>query len=149
MRAFFICFGFIVVLVSASGCSQPPHTGSHSMSQSQATNDMARHFLDADHIVITNRLASIIEKYRDFSLTIPGDQAKRVVRALSSAKHCASSDSVFDWDLRFFRETHYLAGIRLQGSHFVFEGDEYYETSGVLDHLYHDLLKRTARPENR
>jgi len=149
MRASFTCFGFSVALVLASGCAQPSRTSSHSLSRPQTTNDIARHVLDADHIVITNRFASIMEKYRGFRLSIPGEEARKIVRAVSSAKRCAPTDSVFDWDLKFYREAHFLAGIRLQGAHCVFEGDEYYDTSGVLDHLYHDLLKRTTRPESR
>ena len=149
MRASFASFGFIVALVLASGCAQPSRTRSHSLSQSQATNDIAGHVLDADHIIITNRFATIMEKYRGFRLTISGDEARKIVRAVSSAKRCAPTDSVFDWDLKFYREAHFLADIRLQGSHCVFEGDEYYDMGGVLDHLYHDLLKRTTRPESR
>jgi len=65
------------------------------------------------------------------------------VRAVSSAQHCAFTDSVFDWDLQFYRETQLLADVHLQGSHFLFEGEEYFD-GHVLERLDHDLLKRTG-----
>ena len=80
MRASFASFGFIVALVLASGCAQPSRNRSHSLSQSQATNDIAGHVLDADHIIITNRFASIMEKYR---VTLTQEERRQLEQTVS------------------------------------------------------------------
>jgi hypothetical protein len=106
--------------------------------------NLAHLIASADRIVITNRFAASIEKYRGFSLTISGDEARKIVRAISSARHCVPTNSIFDWDLQCYRETHFLADVHLQDSDFVFEGEEYADDSSVLERLYDDLLKRTG-----
>jgi hypothetical protein len=98
---------------------------------------------DTDYIVITNRFADRVSRYHGFSFTLSGDEARQVVRAISSSQHCAPSDSVFDWDLQFYRGAQLSADIHLQGSHFVFEGEEYFD-GRVLEQLHRDLLKRTG-----
>lgn len=119
-----------------SGCQSSPMSGDH-------PTKLASLIAGADHIIITNRLANSEPRYRGFSLTISGDEARKIVQAVSSSQHCGPTDSIFDWDLQFYRETHFLAVIHLQGSHFVFEGEEYSD-GRVLERLYHDLLKRTG-----
>jgi len=126
-----------LVVVALGGCKHPP------MSSGYPPTKLASLIADADHVVITNRFADRVPRYRGFSLMISGDEARQIVRAVSSSQHCAPTDSIFDWDLQFYREAQLLADVHLQGSNFVFEGEEYFD-GHVLERLYHDLLKRTG-----
>ena len=123
-------------VVALSGCQHPP-SGGHPPTK------LASLIADADHVVITNRFADRMPRSRGFSLAISGDEGRQIVRAVSSAQQCAFTDSVFDWDLQFYRETQLLADVHLQGSHFLFEAEEYFD-GHVLERLDHDLLKRTG-----
>lgn len=127
----------LFVVSVLSGCKHPP------MSSSYPPAKLAGLIADTDHIVITNRFGDREPRYRGFSLTVSGDEARQIVRAISSSQHCAPTDSVFDWDLQFYREAQLLADVQVQASHFVFEGEEYFD-GRVLERLYHDLLKRTG-----
>lgn len=113
------------------------------MTSSYPPAKLASLIADADRIVVTNRFANIEPQYQGFSLTISGDEARHIVRAISSSEPSSPTDSVFDWDLSFYREAQFLADVHLQGSHFVFENEEYFD-GRVLERLYHDLLKRTG-----
>jgi len=126
-----------LVVVALGGCKHPP------MSSGDPPTKLASMIADVDYIVITNRFADRVSRYHGFSLTLSGDEARQVVRAISSSQHCAPSDSVFDWDLQFYRGAQPSADIQVQGSHFVFEGEEYFD-GRVLEQLHHDLLKRTG-----
>jgi hypothetical protein len=103
---------------------------------------LAHLIADADHIVITHRFAASIEKYRGFSLTVSGDKAREIVRTVSSAQSCAPCDCIYGWDMKFYRETNFLAEIQF-GGHFIFEKQEYYDDSGVLERFDSELLKKT------
>jgi hypothetical protein len=104
--------------------------------------NLAHLIASTDHIVITNGFAAFVEKYRGFSLTISGDKARKIVQTVSSAKPCAPCDCIYSWDMKFYRETNFLAVIRF-GGHFIFEKQEYYDESGVLERLDDELLKQT------
>ncbi|MGZ4971383.1 MAG: hypothetical protein ACXWDN_01380 [Limisphaerales bacterium] len=119
-----------------------PHAGS-------APINLAKLIASADHIIATNRFDHSDARYRDFSLTISGDQARKIVSAVSTARLVCSppcSDSMFDWDLKFYREAHFLTVVHVQRSRFMLgdwkKGAEYVDSSGVLERLYRDLLKR-------
>lgn len=128
---------FMVICI-LSGCRSAPNgTGYH------VPTHLINQIASTDHIIITNRFADREPRYRGFNFTVSGDEASKIVHAVSSAQHCAPTDSIFNWDLQFYRGTHLLADIHLQGSHFVFEGEEYFD-GRVLERLYHDLLKRTG-----
>jgi len=127
----------LLVVSILSACKHPPITNGYPPAK------LASLIAGADRIVVTNRFADREPRYRGFSLTISGDEAGQVVRAVSSSEHFAPTDSVFNWDLRFYREAQFLADVHLQGSHFVFEGEEYSD-GRVLERVCHDLLKRTG-----
>jgi hypothetical protein len=59
------------------------------------------------------------------------------------------TDSIFDWELRFYRGTNHLAVIHLASSTFTFENQEYGGDKGVLEAFSHKLLKLTTPPEDR
>ena len=126
-----------LVVSALSGCKHPPMSGGHPPAK------LAGLITGTDRIFITNRFGDREPRYRGFSLTISADEAGQIVRAISSSELCAPTDSVFDWDLRFYREAQLLADVHLQGSHFVFEGEEYSD-GHVLERLYHELLKCTG-----
>jgi hypothetical protein len=130
-------FALIALLALFSGCKNSPARSSNPPVK------LANLIAGADHIIITNRLAGTVTRYRGFSLTVSGIEARKIVQAVSSAEHSAPTDSIYDWDLQFFRDTHLLADIHLQGSHFVFEDEEYFD-GRTLERLYDDLLKRTG-----
>lgn len=131
-----------------SGCkSSPPISGEH-------PTKLASLIADADHIVITNRLGTLDHappSLANFSLTVSGDQARNIIEAVTTARlMCAPpcTDSIFAWDLQFYRETHFLSVVHMQGSDFVFgdvnKGEEYVDDSGVLKRLDRNLYKRTG-----
>jgi hypothetical protein len=128
----------VLFVTALSGCNEPATI------RGAPPATLTSLIADADHIVVTNRFAGREPRYRGFSLTISGDEARRIVRAIAASEHCPPTDSAFDWDLKFYRGEEFLAGIQLQGSHFVFEGEEYFD-GRTLERLYHDLLKRTEK----
>jgi hypothetical protein len=139
MKTLLFTFTFFLVTV----CNGLAQTNTMVPPAGSTPTKLAHLIASADHIIITNRFADLETRYRGFSLTISGDEARRIVRAISSSQHCGPTDSLFDWDLQFYREAQFLADVHLQGSHFVFEGEEYFD-GRVLEELYHDLLKRTG-----
>ena len=132
-----VCAALLGAVTMLSGCL--PHGRARNRS-SPPPASLVERIRDADRIVATNRFGP------NFSLSISGQQVNRIIRAVSSARRSAPTDSVFDCDLLFYRDTNPLAKIRFQGAHFIFESDEYYNDTGVLDTLYRDLLKRSTRP---
>jgi hypothetical protein len=61
--------------------------------------------------------------------------------------HGELTDSIFCWEVRFYKGTDPLANIYLAGSTFTFEGNEYFGDTGELESLSRKLLKLSA--ENR
>src|SRR5258708_741755 len=146
--AFMRIFSLILVLALMSGCQHPPASGSH-------PTKLAGLIAGADSIVITYRLppwdhaVPPPERYRGFSLAISGDETRKIVMAVSTAEQSGGfTDSVFPWDLKFYRETQLLVEIHLQGSHFMFEAVEF-QDGRVLEHLDEDLYKRTTPPNEK
>jgi hypothetical protein len=134
----FVFAGIVIALVILSGCFHQIRTA---RPLSPPPVRLVDRITNANHIVATNTFA------RRFSVSISGQSVSMLVKAVSSAKHSTPCDCVFDWDLEFYRDTLFLAKIRYQGSHFMFESDEYYDDTGALLTLYRDLLKRSTPPE--
>ena len=111
-------------------------------SGSAQTNALAHLIANADHIVITNRLANFEEKYRGFSLTISGEHARNIVRVVSSAELGGPCKCIPEWGISFYRETNFLADVQLGGDYFVFEEQWYYDHSGVLERFSSELYKQ-------
>ena len=104
--------------------------------------NLAHLIANADHIVITNRLAAFEEKYRAFSLTISGDGARNIVRTVSFAKPRGACLCFNSWDMKFYRETNFLADVELGEDLVVFEGQWYKDDSGVLKRFDSELWKQ-------
>jgi len=111
---------------------------------SMSTN-LAHLIASADRIVITNRLADMEGNYRNFSLTISGDYAQNIVRVISSAEHGGGCLCVPEWDVRFYRETNFLADIHLGRDYFIFEEQWYFDHSGVLERFNGELYKQMEK----
>ncbi len=110
---------------------------------------LAHLIAEADHVVFTNRLDAFVEKkHRGFSLAISGDKAHEVVRAISSAKPCAPCDCIYTWNMKFYRTTNLLAEVQF-GGHFIFEGQEYYDESGVLERLESELNSESLKQREK
>jgi hypothetical protein len=94
----------------------------------------------ADRIVATNSCGL----YPSFSLTISGDEARRIVRDVSSMHPVPlPSNCIFCWELRFYRDGQDLASIHVCHDMFIFGNDEYYGDTGVLGALSDKLDKLT------
>jgi hypothetical protein len=146
-------FGFIVVLALLSGCKHPPMSSGHSAT---APARIGYLIAGADRIVITNMLALINEKYRGFSLTISGDEARKIVKDVSCMQSFSSTipptmptGSIFNWELKFYKGTNSLIAIYLADTTFIFEKEEYGGDAGELHALSDKLLKLTTSPEDR
>jgi hypothetical protein len=115
---------------------------------STSTN-LAHLIASADHIIVTNRLDKWEEaRYRGFSLSISGDYARNIVRAMSFAKPTGNCRCVNEWDTKFYRETNFLADVQLGDGLFVFEEQWYEDDSGVLKRFYSELYKQMRTPPN-
>jgi hypothetical protein len=112
------------------------------LAQRLAQTNLINRIANADHIVITNRLAAFEEKYRAFSLTISGDGARNIVRTVSFAKPIGPCKCINSWDMKFYRETNYLADVQLGEGQCVFEGQWYDDDSGVLKRFDSELWKQ-------
>jgi hypothetical protein len=145
MKAFFVSLGLIAVLGLVGACSHP---AARPNGRTSAPTRLGLLISDADRIVITNRLAPREERYRGFSLTISGDDARGIVKdvAFMSPARGEVTDSYFDWELRFYVGTESLAAIYLASSTFTFEGNEYFGDTGKLKALSGKLLKLTTPP---
>ncbi len=116
------------------------------MAQLLAQTNLINRITNADHIVITNRLADFEKKYRAFSLTISGDGARNIVRTVSFTKPTGGCLCFNSWDMKFYRETNFLADVELGEGLVVFEGQWYKDDSGVLKRFDSELWKQI---ENR
>jgi len=140
--------GFMVLLALMAGCKQPSPT--HTAAQAQNKVSVNRIPSDADlaaqmsaytrlkHLIA--RADRIVAVNGALEHTISGKSAKNVVRAISSARPFSPCDCDSDWDLKFYRNTNYLATVRIYDNLFEFENEQYYDTSGTLESLYWDAL---------
>lgn len=116
--------------------------------------------VSADHIVVTNRLAGQPDApgYAGFSVTITGNEMKRVIHAVSSLRTSVyeltgeRSGTFYEWQLQFYRGTELLGAADLSDD-LVFcergdlaEGDpdgEFHEP-WMLRRLYHRIVKESG-----
>jgi len=86
------------------------------------------------------------ERYRGFSLTISGNEVRRIVKDVAFMRPARGvvTDSMFGWELRFYRSREDLAAIYLASSTFTFEDNEYLGDIGELEALFRKLLKLTT-----
>jgi hypothetical protein len=135
--------GFLVVGALA-GCHHPSPTAT-------APTRLACLIADTDHIVVTyrppgNHPVPPPDRYRDFSLTISGDEARKIVRDVSAMRDGFPNftDSIWCWELRFYRGEDCSATIYLSSTTFLFEGHEYFGDTGALQALSRKIWKLTT-----
>jgi len=121
-----VCY-LIVVLAILSGCRHPSIGGDSIASPAK----LSRLIADADRIVVTRRGAAVS------SLTISGDEARKLVRDVSIMKPGPQvTQSIFDWEIRFCKGDKNLAAVYFNGSrHFMYGDDEYSGDTGELQAL--------------
>ena len=141
---------FTFTLFLAAVCNGMAQTNATVPAAGSTPTNLAHLIANADHIIITNRFAGSNTRYRSFSLSVSGRRVSQIVAAVSSARrNQVETDSMWDWELQFFRATNRLAVIDCQGSMFLAEHGEYHDDTGVLEKLYSEILDRTTRPEDR
>jgi hypothetical protein len=144
-------FSLILVLALLSRCQHPPPPPT-------APTRLACLIADADHIVVRYRPPGtpgrhhplpIPDEYRDFSLTISGDEARKIVRDVSAMRDDFPyfSDSIWSWELRFYRGEDYLATANFDSGFLLFEEHEYVGDTGALRALSRKLLN--TQPNKR
>ena len=133
-------FRLVLVLVLASGCSQP------SPKHPATANDVASRIAGADHVIITNRFADLNKRYLGFSYNISGPMAAEIVQAASYAPGHSPPviDLICDWDLQFWKGTNRLASVDYSANVFRLDNREYVDDSGTLDKLAGELYRRTT-----
>ena len=129
---------FMVFLAFLAGCKQPSPSEQRSPSElSELTAQVAaqahlNHLIaHADRIVAVN---GALEH------TISGKSVKNVVRAISSTTPCSPTDTAFEWELKFYRNTNFLATVHIYGKILEIGDEQYYDDSGVLESLYYNNL---------
>jgi len=135
--------GLIAVLALLGGCSHPAVRGN---GRTAAPTRLGLLISDADRIVVTKGSASQVASYRGFSLTISGNELRKIVKDVAFMKPARGvvTDSFFGWELRFYRGREDLAAIYLASSTFTFEDNEYLGDTGELEALFRKLLKLTT-----
>jgi hypothetical protein len=99
---------------------------------------LAAQIASADRVVCTNFLSS--EDEPKVSLAVSGERVKKIVKAVSRAKRLQlGTNSMWDWQLRFYAGTNFLAAIRFQADVFLAENGEFADESGELEKLYGEL----------
>jgi hypothetical protein len=106
---------------------------------------------NADYIIATNANTGFNSRHRSFSLTISGDEVRKIVKAVTGARLiCAPpcTGSLCLDKLQFYRGEQMLAMIHLEGRYFVVgdvhKGVEYIDDSGALHQFSLDLVNKEA-----
>jgi hypothetical protein len=104
----------------------------------------------ADQIIVTNIHNGFDLRRRSFGLAISGDEARKIVTAVTAARllcfSCTDTAYCSADELQFYRGGHLLAAVHWVGSSFVLgdvqTGAEYYDDSGVLMRFYLNCVER-------
>jgi hypothetical protein len=101
-----------------------------------------------DRISSTDRVVAVTQSGKHM-LTRTGDDAAKVVHALSSARRDRHPyDATFSWRLQFYRGTNLLDTVRFQDRIFAIDGSVYSDDSGVLKALWDQILADPQRPRD-
>jgi len=91
---------------------------------------LARQIAKADRVVLTNA-------YQGFSISVTGSEARRIVRAVSSARKLPpNATSSVEFRTEFYRGTNLLGAVVGCGRGFGVDGIGYDDNSGALQALY-------------
>ncbi len=149
---FFILIAFLAVV---AGCRHPASTSQRLTPLPsdppvyRTPTKLASQIAGADLVVVTNIESTPIDlPHIGFSLS--GSKAKEIGLAISSGRHYESSipsGILWEWEIRFYRGTSYIASVPFEGSAFIGDGGFLYDDeSGALDKLYREVLRRTMPP---
>lgn len=142
-----ICaIGLLVTIGLFSGCykSKNNHLATPTTGLDYRTpENLAKQIVNADRIIITYRFANHVNKqFQGFSFSIVGPRVKEIIRAVSSSRQNSNpSDSMWEWELHFYKDRNSLAAVDFAGSVFLADG-EYHDESGTLEKLQQDVLKQ-------
>jgi hypothetical protein len=105
----------------------------------------AQQIRTADHIIVTDRLN------REPAFTIPGEDAKAIVRAVACARRWRNVPRgydvpPFDHSLAFFAGTNALGAIRSNDEFVEFDGRRYHDDSNVMGHLIGRYWRPASTP---
>jgi hypothetical protein len=127
-----------VVFAMASGCAH-----STAKNRTAAPSTLGQRIFEADRIVITQRWASTDPRLRGFTHTLSGDEVRKVVNdvAFMTPAQGVLTDSIFSWELQFYKGAEPLAAIYLAGATFTFEDKEYFGDTRELSRLLRRLLR--------
>lgn len=104
------------------GCSQQP-------------TKLANQIASADRLVATNSGTGAV-------LSVSGEELKKIVHALGSAKRDRHSyAAIFDWHIQFYSRTNFVTAIRLQDRVFRTDSAQYSDETGVLKAFYEGPLR--------
>jgi hypothetical protein len=147
-------FIFIVFLAVVAGCRHPASTSQRltslppDLSAYRTSTNLASQIAGADSVIVTNNGSAPIE-IQGIGFSLGGNKAREVILAISSARHYDSlipSGILWEWEIRFYRGTSYIASVPFEGSDFAGDGGFLYDDeSGALDKLYQEILRR-AKP---
>jgi hypothetical protein len=148
----------IVLLAVVTGCRHPASTSQRltplppdSLAYRTPTN-LASQIAVADFVIVTNNESTPIELQR-IGFSLNGIKAREIELAISFGRHYESSipsGILWEWEIRFYRGTSYIASVPFEGSAFIGDGGFLYDDgSGALDKLYGEVLRRTMPPEDK
>jgi hypothetical protein len=104
---------------------------------------LAHRIAPADHIIATNWAAA---QFGDpgFGFSITGEKVKAIVKAVSAANRYSTQehpDCEWDWQLRFYNGTNFLAAIYFAQDTFLTDG-QCRDDTGILERAYRDACNR-------
>jgi hypothetical protein len=142
----FFKFSFIGVLALGSQFAALCGTNSHTTTSApvaQTNAPLAKRIAAADRIIATNWAASQVGE-PGFGVAIPGEKVKAIVKAVSRATHYENQehpDWEWDWQLRFYNGTTFLASICFARDTFLTDG-VCRDPSGVLERVYRNSVNQ-------
>ena len=115
---------------------QPPAM----LAQKIATADRVIISREQYQIIETNRVAKTRE-WREEMISKTGDEAKKIINAVSGARRDAGRyKCMYSDHLEFYGGTNLLATVRWQGDLFLTGDGQFRDNSGELNRLYHNLF---------
>jgi hypothetical protein len=121
--------GFLIFLVVGILASQSFHEALVEISW-QPPTILAQKIVEADRVIISRE--------RENSISNTGDEAKKIINAVSCARRDGKNHNcIFDGHLEFYGGTNLLATVRWAGHWFLTDEGQFSDNSGVLSALYH------------
>jgi len=109
---------------------------------------LAHQIADTDHIIATyyHRTGHVPPEISEFSITITGDDARQIVRAISQSTSDGTQTLCMpEWELQFYKGTNRLAAVGFGCSLVWVNRAEFRDESGTLEKLDHAIYAQTRR----